>query len=587
MMKVKTDRMMERTTGIAVLLFSLLFFTFRYPYHLFFTEQMQLFLLTPSYFAAYLSKPVALASYLGDFFTQFYYLRGGGALVITIHLLILWLLLRSMIRRFSGTQTAPLTALIPVVTVLALHTRLSYSLSFTVAVILSIAALLLLLSIRRNALRLTAGFLLVPILYWAAGSPMLLFALLFAVYEAKHATGTLPGRIAGFLVVPVALLQPLLLRGYYLLTWEQAWLTPAVHPSDSQTWLLLIPLTIVTVILLPRPVQRRIPAWEPILEITVITVFGTWSISRLAEFDLEKLLAVDSEIYFNHEDKAQEILKKYQLKSSAGAYFHNLLASKSDCLPEQLMNAGQTGPQGLFLPVDPQQNYVSITFANEVYYYLGDVNASQHLALLGMIFSPRSESSRLMRRLVRVNIINAEYAVAEKYIGMLEKSLFHEQWGTSMRQYLNNEDHCLATPWIMKKRRLRPLSEDLKSINDVEKTLQLLLERDPQNKAAFDYLNCWYLLGKDVDKFSRLCLSQPEIGLKQLPELYQQALLICYMQNPRAGIREKVTFNPEVVARFRQYNDEFEKNQGKGHALQKVFGNTYWFYYHYANLKGN
>lgn len=127
MMKVKTYQLLERITGITILLFSLLFFTFRYPHHLFFTEQMQLFLLTPAYFSAYLSKPAALASYPGDFFTPFYYLRGGGALVITSHLLILWLLLRSMIRRFSGTPTTPLTANHTFLTFVPTDRKQSYS----------------------------------------------------------------------------------------------------------------------------------------------------------------------------------------------------------------------------------------------------------------------------------------------------------------------------------------------------------------------------------------------------------------------------------------------------------------------------
>ena len=34
-----------------------------------------------------------------------------------------------------------------------------------------------------------------------------------------------------------------------------------------------------------------------------------------------------------------------------------------------------------------------------------------------------------------------------------------------------------------------------------------------------------------------------------------------------------------------QYLSIYEEAQGDGHALQKQFRKTYWFYYHYAQLK--
>jgi hypothetical protein len=59
----------------------LVFFGVFYRYHIFFEEQLQVFLVTGDYFLSYLSKPAFLSSYAGDFLTQFYYLQWGGALV--------------------------------------------------------------------------------------------------------------------------------------------------------------------------------------------------------------------------------------------------------------------------------------------------------------------------------------------------------------------------------------------------------------------------------------------------------------------------------------------------------------------------
>jgi len=77
----------------------IVFFLFYYPYHLFFKEQMQLFLFTSDYSLSYLYKPAALSCYLGDFFTQFFYLRGGGPVVISLTLCLEWLLISYVLKK--------------------------------------------------------------------------------------------------------------------------------------------------------------------------------------------------------------------------------------------------------------------------------------------------------------------------------------------------------------------------------------------------------------------------------------------------------------------------------------------------------
>ena len=85
-------------------------------------------------------------------------------------------------------------------------------------------------------------------------------------------------------------------------------------------------------------------------------------------------------------------------------------------------------------------SYLPIIFSNEVYFFLGDTNASQHRALIAMIFSPNHYSSRLLRRLVQINIINGEYKVAEKYLKILSKTLFHKKWAYNLLCMLNDEE---------------------------------------------------------------------------------------------------------------------------------------------------
>jgi len=581
-----TDRKYQRieiTAGLIILLFGLLFYAVWYSYHLFFTEQMQLFLLTPEYFLTYLAKPGVIAQYLGDFLTGFYYLRGGGAIVITGNVFVLWLFVRLLSKLFSPEKPVLILSLAPVIAVLALHGNIFYSLSSTLAIILAMASLLLLFMVRRIIVRRLLGIVLLPLVYWAIGGTIILYAVLFVLHEILVSSQRkLSTWIWASLILLTGLLVPMLLKRIFLLTMEQAYLFPSARLAETQGWLIVPSAVIILVVLGQYFIRHRSAFFLPFSELVLLLAFGTFAFYKNTDFNLEKVLSIDSELYFNHLDKAQQLAKKHQLKSSVGAYFYNLINSKMDCMPERLMDGFQTGTRGLFLPVDFQQNYITITFSNEVYYYLGDVNASQHTALLGMIFSPKSESSRLMRRLVQINIINGEYAVAGKYIKMLKKSMFHRKWAQSLESYLFNEERCTQTPWIMVKRKLRPISEDLKTTNDHEKTLQLLLETNPKNKHAFDYLNCYYLFQKDIEKFAKLCMGQNEVQLRQLPEIYQKAMLIYYMQNPAEEIRQNLYIKASVVNNFKAYIDAFEQYKGDGKVLQNKFGKTYWFYYHYA-----
>src|SRR5574344_2709498 len=63
------------------------FFQYDYPYHFFYKEQNQIFLMSWSYIATYFTKPAWAACLIGDFLTQFYYYLYAGAIILTLSLL--------------------------------------------------------------------------------------------------------------------------------------------------------------------------------------------------------------------------------------------------------------------------------------------------------------------------------------------------------------------------------------------------------------------------------------------------------------------------------------------------------------------
>jgi hypothetical protein len=524
--------------GILSLVF--IFFAFFYKYHLFYIEQMQLFLFTKDQFLNYIQKPAFLASYLGDFLTQFYYLTGGGALIITSCLALLWWILYKLL---NGLMSSKWMFILPssiIILISLLHLDINYPLASTIAAIISVLFSLGYTFIQKNWLRLSLGITSVPVLYTISGGYFIVFVLIVIFYELKIKKIQPISKFAYLLILSgITALLPVALRSHYYLTKSEAFTYPNIH-----------------------------------------------KINPFPNFYLEKILSLDCEWYFNKPAKVLSVARHLDLKDKYCTYYYNLANASFNQLPDGLMNFYQPGPAGLYIPLNREQNYMSIAFGSNVYYLMGDVNSSQHYSLLGTTFSPKCESSRLLRSLVETNIINREYAAAEKYIKILENTLFHRKWAEKMRTLLSDSasNNC---PWIVSKRNQMPVNDFIKdNPNDFENTLKHLIADRPDNQIALNYLLCYYLLNKDLSSFSNIMKEEvKKKKITSLPALYQEALLIYYAQHMDDTTKNTIPFSPDIFKRFVDYTNIYAESSGNGKLLQSAYEKTYWFYYHFAVLK--
>ncbi len=539
------------------------FFAFFYNYHLYHIEQMQLFRLSRDYFVGYFNKPAVLSCYIGDFLTQFYCLKGGGAVVITCCLFLFWRMTDLVVAKFISSKYSFILPLILTAFVTCLHFDILYPLSATISLIIVSGTILFYTSLKKVRYRIINGVLMAPLLYFAAGYVIVLFLFSVLVYEIK--LRQIRAWFMGVYFLSLVLLiggLPMTLRAHYYLTPKQAYLFPFTKP-----------------------------------------------IKPVPDFALETVLSLDCEWYFNHPQKTIELAQQTHLKSRFVTYYFNLPSFQqgSSCLhwlpfvtyyfnlassffsilPDKLLTFNQAGVWGQFIPLTNEQSYISLVFGNEVFYQIGDVNDAQHYALLANTFSPKSESSRMIRRLAEINIINGEYAAAEKYLKMLGQTLFYKGWARNMHQFLYNEEKCNQTPWIFYKRSQIPVRDFIKSSpNDIVGSLVHLLNDHPENKAALDYLLCMYLLYKDINSFYKVMTTWG--GLYQadyhMPELYQEALLMYFSKHKDDKNRKQILFSDKVINQLMRYKEMYYQSKGNGKLLHKDFGKTYWFYFNFAVL---
>jgi hypothetical protein len=557
---------------------SFLFFQLAYSYHLFLKEQIQLFLFTSDHFLSYFDKPAWLACYLGDFLTQFFYLKGGGALVLSLLLGLEWIVVRTAISRLSQSAFSGLWALLPVAVDWSIHCNTLHPLSATIGFVL-VPILFLIYSFIAN--KWLSYFVLVLFSLtgcWLAGSSFLLFPVLALPYDFHNQRAGCLKWLPAFLLIFSA---PIVLRHHYLLTFLQSF----VYPAFSLKYLLL-PASVVLAVTLAFAFRRIELTYSKRIAgfITASFLFvlfaGVWT---QANFKFEKILALDNETYFGNPDKVIELARKYNLKNNQAAYFTNMALAQKGLLAENLFDFYQPFSLGLIPPVTPEQNWQSIFVSNEVFYLIGDMNMAQHSAMLGNTFSPYQRSSRMMRRLAEINLATGDSAAATKYLRILSKTMFHCKWAEKQLTMLQSGK---ADNWLINKRKQIADTDRLRKSNDYLLSLRFLADQRPDNTMAVDYLLCYLLLNKDLKQF-RENYDRFYLDLnRKVPKVYAEALLAQLVASGASQVEVmKYNIDAKIIKQFAEYTNEYDQSSGNINALNRKFARTYWLYYHFATMQ--
>lgn len=553
------------------------FFYFIQPYHLMYDEQMQLFLFSSDYFLSYLSKPGWLACYVGDFLTQFYYFRAGGAIILSFVLGVELLLLLLVFNRM-GRRENWLYAVLPVLIDWFLHTGLNYRLSSSIAFVFALFFFLLYTLINHKNLAMLLGLIFTPILYSLIGGHFLTFVILVIFYDIVKK------RYMSFfywlLLLIGCVATPVLLRESYLLTTKQLFYFPADRFSSFYPVIALTSLLIVYLISLNK-ISYRYQRKE-FTTLFVLVVLSTIGIFIKADTKLEKLLLLDSETYFGNWEKVIRKSESYEMKNPIATYFANIAMMKQGELPDKLLTYYQPFSKGLFIPVGPESTPLEILFSGEVYFQLGDMNMAQHSTMLGMIFSPQHRSSRLIKRLTEINLIIGDTAAVDKYLRILDKTLFYRNYSSDIRQIMSDPENL----WLSERRANIAAYDTLRIASDAEASLTMLLKSNSDNRAALDYLLCYHLLNKQIASFMVVYDKWFKGREFPLPDLYAEAVLIgLARQKTSAKILEGYGIPNEITTAFLTYTKQYEEAGGDGTNLQEEYAGTYWFYYHYAQMK--
>ena len=311
--------------------------------------------------------------------------------------------------------------------------------------------------------------------------------------------------------------------------------------------------------------------WKLRLTLTTVSLlpayllFGLPQVKRIQMPDLilEKDFAVDCEYYFGNYDKVIQMVEGSDRWTHQMLFFCNLSRALRGELPDHLMKF-TPNYLGTFEKIGPGTPMLTIRNMNELYWALGDMTFTERAAMMTNVFSANNRNVRMMRRLAECNIVSGDTLAAEKYLRILDKTLVYRRWAGNVRLY--GKDIYQRKMQMVNRR-------DTITISDNAHFLMMqLLDANPDNIVALDYILCSTLLLKDITNFKRdydrYCI---ETGKPRLKPLYQEALCI-WLAGSNASQEEwqKYIKMGDVMKRFVEYNDQRGNPRFKG---------TYWYYF--------
>jgi hypothetical protein len=243
-------------------------------------------------------------------------------------------------------------------------------------------------------------------------------------------------------------------------------------------------------------------------------------------------------------------------------------------LGDRIFQFYQHGTLGLIPKFE--KNFISSLLTGEVYYHLGLINTAQRFDFEAMEGIPNyNKSARVMKRLAETNLINGQYAVAEKYLDVLSKTMFYSQWAERTRALIKNPKSIAQYPEYAEKRKMRLTQDFLFSEDEIDKILGRLFIKNKDNALAMQYLMVYPLLEKDLNKFMAY---GPIIQQAKSydPEACQEAIAFVAMQRhqqPPQGLVDDMVM--QNLSNFAQTYTQ----SGKGSPMLDQYKGTFWYYF--------
>ena len=553
--------------GIAVFLF----WRYRYPFALTYQEQLQLFLFDSDYFAERMAEPGGFARYVAEFLVQFYNGVAIGAAIIAL----LYMLVQRLIWRLTtinnleiGTRWHYALSFIPVIMLWYAMGDESVMLTYVVALAMALAVAIGWQRCAKGVaawLKWVAALVLIPIVYWLIGPMVLLVAALMLPWTLTVAA--LVYSLALMLLsahwLPFPMMRVMLGISYYRI------------PVTMPYVLMAIPVVILLLTWLSWKFLKVSETLKPgvtAVELLVVAVAAILIVPM--GFDQKKYELIEYDYLVRVQNwkgiiaKAEKQMPDLPMSVCAT----NLALAMTNQLGDRAFDFYQRSSEGLLPKFE--RNFATTQLTGEVYFNLGLVNTAQRLAFEAMEAIPNyNKSARVVKRLAETNLINGQYKVAEKYLRMLEKTIFYRPWAQRTIAMLGDEKAIDTHPLYGTMRQYRLQEDFLFSERELDKICGQLFMHNQQNQMAAQYLLMMPLMDRNIPLFMQY-VQVVQTRTPYNPRAVQEGIAFAFMQQRRQP--PKGVVNQYVMQQMNEFGQTYAND--KSAAGLNRFRNTVWYY---------
>ena len=526
--------------GVAVVIF----WSVPYMSGLCFQEQYQMFLFDANYFLERIVLPGGLADYISEFLVQFYYMPVLGGTIIALLLMSIQAISWGLMKQYGMRSVFPgyLLSFVPSIVLWCAMGDQNLLLSFVVA--LSGALLMGWIHNRFHNRLVKVVFELVStaLVYWFLGPVVFLYAVLMIGDTLKNAQqkGSIlsgMGYSACILILTIAwillttqTLQYPLYRIFAGLNYYRYPGAISTLPFVVMVWAVVIPF--LGMIPCRQKSLQKLQQSKVVMVLSyVLVIVASW-FGIKASFDEMTYDLIDYDFLVRTEqwDKIIEKAEKKPATTPLSVSCVNLALSQKGVLADRLFEFYQNGGEGLFPTFT--RDMISPVSTAEIFFRLGMVNDAERYMFEAQEAIPNyRKSARLTRRIIECEIINGNYQVAAKLLRRLQKTLFYRNWANQMMALLGNEKAINRHPVYGKLRKYREKKQDfLFSDREMDQMLGLLFLNDNHNKMAYEYLVCYELLQRDMEKFMQYYPLGRFVGYDHIPRSFQEILIGNWMK---------------------------------------------------------
>jgi len=212
---------------------------------------------------------------------------------------------------------------------------------------------------------------------------------------------------------------------------------------------------------------------------------------------------------------------------------------------------------------------------------LGLINGALHWAHEALEYE--GATPEILKRLGMVYMIKGQSEAANHFFLTLRDVPFYNKTAEELIRLNNNHSELVQTSVYQYIQSCMPVDDMISLGRPSVADLELLWQKNPKNKTAFEYLIAYYLLDGKLQEILNHLSGFSSLTYLKLPRHVQEAtVLSASLITEEYQNQLKNLIDPLINARYNEFRQILAKHTGNKErakqSLQAQFGDTFWYY---------